>query len=221
MWIINKMMMSSLLLASLASIIMGSANAENAEKTAYEARLKSLVESRKGRLAKIHEKLFTEQVNLFHLGVDIKELIHIYKNHLQKFETAKKFASMDNLLLKDIELLLTRLEKGSENPINDQAQAKHCYELVSAIESLFEKLENPTDDFDSSALPLESSAIVESYKRLKGEQLPCHVTSNKLKKKRKEETEELSPLSPAQIKISTLMPAASEEDGERQSAFYD
>lgn len=206
------MKLNFLILTAISSGIIDYAQAENSQTTLSEPILNNRP-AHKDRLSKIYESLSAARADTSNLDRDIKELIHNYKNHLQKFEAAQKIGEANNsLLLKDIGLLLAKLEAGQETQIKDQMQAKSCYELISAIESLFEKLENPQEDsFDGTAFPSQSKAIVGPYKKLKGEKLPYHVKSNK-KKKRQYEGDDLPPVSLAQVKISTLLPETLEDD---------
>lgn len=210
------MNLNFLILTVVLNGIIDYAQAGNSQTTIPETFLSNMADARKDRLSKIHASLFAAKANVSNLDRDIKELIHNYKNHLQQFETAKKLGEIDSSLLKDIGLLLAKLEAGHETQIKDQMQAKNCYELISAIESLLEKLENPQrDNFDGLAFPQQSNGIVRPYKKLKGEKLPCHASSNK-KKKRQHEGDDLPPLSLAQIKMSALMPETLEEDKQKQ-----
>lgn len=195
--------------------------ADGNEKAASEFFLKKLEDSRESRLNKIQANLFAEKINVSHLSNEIKELIKTYRNHLQKFDTAKKIPGLEKNLLQEIGLLLGHLEKGSENIIGDQGQASHCLELISAIESIFEKLEKPETDFSDSELPRQSISIETAYKRLKGEQIPYYLTTSNVKKKMQEERNDLPPLSLAQLKVSALTPESSGDKSRSNTPCYD
>lgn len=195
--------------------------ADSNEKAASEAFLKKTEDSRESRLSKIHASLFAEEMNVSHIDKEIKGLIQIYKNHLQRYDAAKKLPSLENVLLQDINLLLGHLEKGNENLVYDQGKVTHCFDLISAIESMFEKLENPENDFSDLDLPLQSVALISSYKRLKGEQLPYYLTGSVIGKKIREDANDLPPISLAQIKFSTLIAEHSESKSQITIPCYE
>lgn len=199
-----------LFLAAISNGIINYAHAENNQTILSETINNWAV--RKDRLSKIYDSLLAAKTNAFGLDRELKILIDDYRNHLQKIKATESIDEDNNFLLKDIGLLLAKLEAGQATQIKDQVQARNCYELITAIESLFEKLENPQEEwFDSSALPQQSNGIIESYKKLKGETLPCNAKAN-IKKKKQYGGDELPPPSLTQVKISTLLPETLEED---------
>lgn len=191
-----------LFLLGLSDLMMGSTYAKEIKKTTTEGLLKQLIDSREDRLNKIQASLFAEEVNASHLGKELKELIQLYKDHLQQLETSQKLMD-DNPLLKEISLLLARLETG-KYVVQNQMQAKQYYGLISAIESIFEKLENPVSSFVDIEMPAPSSAIVVPLKKLQGEKIPYHLTASKIKKQ--EEADELPPSTSAHFKLASLVP---------------
>lgn len=207
----DQVKLSFLILTVLGGIT-DCAWAENDQMIASGSFFNNVADARKDRLNRIHASLFAAKTNISSLDRDVKELINNYKNHLQKFGAAKTLGEIDNPLLKDIGLLLAKLEAGYESQIKDQMQAKNCYDLISAIESLFEKLENPQEDsFDELAFPQQSNGIIKPYKKLKGEKLPCHATTNR-KKKKPYEKDDLTPIVLFQAKISKPASEIFEED---------
>ncbi len=191
----------------ISGMMMNCVNAEEGHKPATEAFLKQLVDSREDRLNKIQASLFAEEVNALHLGNEIKELIQLYKDHLQQLETSQELVS-NNLLLKEINLLLARLEAEDKYLIRDKIQANQYYSLISAIESIFEKLENPANSVVNVEMPTTNNAILSPLKKLKGEKIPYHLTASKIKKD--QEAEDLSPSTSAHFKLASLVPDESE-----------
>lgn len=144
-------------------------------------------------LSKIHSNLYGSKSNLMFLGTEVRQLISLYKDYLKSVENnVDQQESIDNA-----RLLLTRLEKETQNWSNDARQMAFCYDLISTIESILYKLDNVKDSFDVTALPLEKMAIVDPYKKLQGEKLPYQLA----KKKKDADWNELSPLPVAQLKI--------------------
>lgn len=187
----------------LSNVMMDYVNAEEIHKPATEEFLKQLADSREDRLNKIQASLFAEEVNTPHLGSEIKQLIQLYKDHLQQLKKSQELVN-NNPLLKEINLLLARLEAGDEYLVRNKMQANQYYNLISAIESIFEKLENPATIFVDVEMPATTNAIVAPLTKLQGEKIPYHLTASKIKKDK--EAEELPPSTSAHFKLASLVP---------------
>lgn len=204
----GQVKLSFLILTVLIGISVG-AWAENNQVIVSESFYRDEVEVRKKRLNRIHAHLFAANTKISRLDRDIKALINTYKNYLQKFEAAEKLGEVDHSLLKDIGLLLAKLETGYGAQIKNQGQAENCYDLIAAIESLFEKLENPQENnLEELAFPEPGMGIVETYKKLKGEKLPYRVVKNK--KKQNDVTEIPAVVVP--VKMSKMTSEIVEDD---------
>ncbi len=204
MFILGGLTMNKLIvMLSISGVMMDYVNAEEGHKPATEAFLKQLADSREGRLNKIQASLFAEEVNALHLGNEIKELVQLYKDHLQQLETSQELVS-NNPLLKEINFLLARLETGDKYLVQNKIQANQCYNIITAIESIFEKLENPAASFVNVEMPTTNNATLSPLKKLKGEKIPYHLSASKIKKD--QEAEDLPLSTTAHFKLASLVP---------------
>ena len=164
---LDDLTMSKLMFVlGLSGLMTSYVAAKESEQPATAAFLKQLADSREERLTKIQASLFANEINTSHLGNEIKKLIQLYKDHLHQLEVSQKLMD-NNPLLKEINLLLARLEKGEQYPVQDKMQANQCYSLISAIESIFEKLENPASSVIALEMPATSNAIIAPLKNYK------------------------------------------------------
>lgn len=212
---LDDLTMSKLMFVlGLSGLMTSYVAAKESEQPATAAFLKQLADSREERLTKIQASLFANEINTSHLGNEIKKLIQLYKDHLHQLEVSQKLMD-NNPLLKEINLLLARLEKGEQYPVQDKMQANQCYSLISAIESIFEKLENPASSVIALEMPATSNAIIAPLKKLQGEKIPYSLTASQIKKD-KEEAEELPLSTSAHFKLATLIPEESELELEKR-----